>query len=295
MLDAATRLHLDRPTSTAETADRLGLPGCDLPADSRLVTRADGGVLGFGQVFRPSPSDVRSFVRVHPQARGRGIGTALARWAVTRAGERAAELAELDEPTVRYSTTVWAGDTTGTDVMRAVGLEEFRHFLRMVTGLPAAVPPPDATADLDAYRPGHDEDALWEAYCASFSEHWGEEHPDRARFWWDVRDSPGAGYDPTLWTVTRDGSAITGFVIARVRERQQEEGYVEAIGVRPAWRSKRIGLALLAHTLRLFEARGLTAASLDVDADNVTDALRLYRSVGMTPEPNFTIWGKELG
>jgi ribosomal protein S18 acetylase RimI-like enzyme len=164
----------------------------------------------------------------------------------------------------------------------------------MVTNLPAAVPAFDG-AGLGAYVPDADDDALWQAYRASFAEHWGQEQPEEASFWWDVRDAPASSYDPSLWTVTRADGDITGFVIAKVRERQgQREGYVEAIGVRPEWRSKRIGQALLAHTLREFAARGLTRASLDVDADNVTDALRLYRSLGMTPEPAFTVWGTEL-
>ncbi len=33
---------------------------------------------------------------------------------------------------------------------------------------------------------------------------------------------------------------------------------------------------------------------LDVDAENVTSALRVYEKAGMEPQPAFTIWEKAL-
>jgi ribosomal protein S18 acetylase RimI-like enzyme len=41
-------------------------------------------------------------------------------------------------------------------------------------------------------------------------------------------------------------------------------------------------------------ARGLERVALDVDAENTTSALRLYRNVGLREEPLFTIWAREL-
>src|SRR3954451_23909343 len=105
MLDSATRLFLDRPTTRAEAADRLAVPGCDLPDDSLLIETADGRVLGFGQVFVSPPVDVRAFARVHPGFRGQGIGSALASWTVGRASVKAEA---LRPETVRFSTTAWA-------------------------------------------------------------------------------------------------------------------------------------------------------------------------------------------
>ena len=40
--------------------------------------------------------------------------------------------------------------------------------------------------------------------------------------------------------------------------------------------------------------RGLDRVALDVDAENTTSALRLYRKVGLREEPLFTIWAKKL-
>ncbi|MDP9239846.1 MAG: GNAT family N-acetyltransferase [Actinomycetota bacterium] len=294
MLNQATRTYLDRPTTRTETLDRLATPGCDLSADSVLVCAGEQDVLGFAQVFATPPADVRAFARVRPDARGQGVGRWIAAWTVARASELAAT---LDAPSVRFSTTAWAADSAAAPVLRAAGLAEIRHFLRMVTDLPGAVPdsPPPAGVSLEPYRPSNDDDALFDTFRESFAEHWGQEQPDEQGWWWDEREAPNANYDPTLWTMARAGGEIVGFVLARTRERQGRlEGYVSQIGVRPAWRSRRLGQALLGHALQALHGRGLAAASLDVDADNVTDALRLYRRVGMTAEPAFTVWGKVI-
>lgn len=107
--------------------------------------------------------------------------------------------------------------------------------------------------------------------------------------------SPSSGFDPSLWTIARMGHEVVGFVLARVRGREgRSEGYVSQIGVRTRWRGKRLGHTLLRYVLWRLRSRGLQTASLDGDATNVTDALRLYRGVGMTEHPAFTIWEADL-
>jgi mycothiol synthase len=53
------------------------------------------------------------------------------------------------------------------------------------------------------------------------------------------------------------------------------------LGVRRAWRRQGLGLALLRHAFLAFRARGMTRAALDVDAANLTGAVRLYERAGM--------------
>jgi mycothiol synthase len=66
------------------------------------------------------------------------------------------------------------------------------------------------------------------------------------------------------------------------------------IGVRPSWRGHGLGDALLAHSLTALRGRGLGRAALNVDAENTSGALRLYRKAGMEPKPAFTVWCKPL-
>jgi len=40
--------------------------------------------------------------------------------------------------------------------------------------------------------------------------------------------------------------------------------------------------------------RGLERAALNVDAENTTGALRLYRKAGMEARPSFTVWARNV-
>ena len=71
-------------------------------------------------------------------------------------------------------------------------------------------------------------------------------------------------------------------------------GHVAQIGVRPKWRGLGLGYALLLASLVEFQRRGAESATLNVDAENVTGALRLYEKAGMQEQPLFTIWSKEI-
>jgi mycothiol synthase len=88
---------------------------------------------------------------------------------------------------------------------------------------------------------------------------------------------------------------IEGFSICREREEDAESvGWISSLGVRPHSRGRRLGEALLLHSLVALGARGLRRAALNVDVDNTTGALRLYEKVGMNPVPAFTIWSKRI-
>jgi mycothiol synthase len=293
LLDSISRVHLARPTTELEARQRLSVPGCELATDSFLVPDADGRLLGFGTVWLDPPTDVRAFARVHPDARGQGIGPLLARLITTRGRQLART---LSTETVRFSTTAWAADGGAPAVLTAAGLTPVRHFHHMTRDLPSNLPEPRWPPGVAArrYRPTTDTDAIFAAYRVAFQEHWGSESPDPVRWWWDVRDSPASGYDPELWTVAEAAGEIVGFVIGRVRDRGPAEGYVSFLGVAPNHRGDGLGRALLTHQLTQFSTRGLQRATLDVDVDNVTTALRLYRSVGMLPVPNFTVWAASM-
>jgi len=104
------------------------------------------------------------------------------------------------------------------------------------------------------------------------------------------------GLDPTLWFVASDGETIAGFSICREREEDTEGvGWISLLGVRPSWRGRGLGEALLVHSLDALGTRGRRRAALNVDVDNTTGALRLYEKAGMNPVPAFTISSKRIG
>ena len=88
---------------------------------------------------------------------------------------------------------------------------------------------------------------------------------------------------------------MAGFALCLPELAEDEEaGYVAELGVRPDRRGQGLGLALLRQTFIEFHARGRKRASLHVDADNLTGAVRLYTRAGMTPDPRFVVWERKL-
>ena len=126
--------------------------------------------------------------------------------------------------------------------------------------------------------------------------HPGRVDKDSAAWWRERRDNESAAFDPALWLLAVDGATIVGFSLGRERvDAGVRAGYIGDVGVRAAWRGRGIGHALLARSLAEFQRRGLATAALDVDAENLSGALALYRKVGMEPRPAFTIWTKPIG
>jgi ribosomal protein S18 acetylase RimI-like enzyme len=102
-------------------------------------------------------------------------------------------------------------------------------------------------------------------------------------------------FAPDLWFVARQAADIVGFCLgSRRTEQDGTVGYVSDVGVRPAWRGQGIAFALLTTCLARFATDGLSTATLNVDAENLTGALRLYRKAGMHPTPLSTEWSKPV-
>ncbi len=242
------------------------------------------------------PREVRGFVRVRPSTKGRGVGAALLSWLQPRAREIAAE-ESLNQDAI-LTVTNWAQDDDAAPLLEGAGLSPLRHFLQMRIDLGRGLQEPGWPDGLEprSFSSGRDDSELFASFREAFADHWGNTGVDEAQWWSENRDAPNAGFDPSLWVVVPAGGAIAGFSICREREDDGETiGWISLIGVRPPWRGRGLGEALLVHSLNAFHSQGCRCAALNVDVDNTTGALRLYTKVGMEPTPAFTIWSKSLG
>lgn len=214
---------------------------------------------------------------VRPSARGLGLGAQLVDRIESRLGAEGAE---------RIQAWALAADERAAELFSERGYREARRFWEMAVELDGE--PPKPRVSIEQF---HEEDApaFHDALEEAFADHW-EHQPEALAAWWG-RQRARTTYDPSLWFVVRDEEEIVAVVRNELRS---SGGYVGALGVRRAWRGRGYGRALLLHSFGEFRKRGMTRASLGVDAANATGATQLYESVGMYVEQENVVWEKLL-
>ncbi len=105
--------------------------------------------------------------------------------------------------------------------------------------------------------------------------------------------SAGRGFDPSLVPVVWAGDEVVAFS-RNYPKRNGDWGFIGTLGVRPAWRRRGLGLALLHESFRRFRETGETTVALGVDVENPTGATRLYERAGMRVLWQADVWQKEL-
>jgi ribosomal protein S18 acetylase RimI-like enzyme len=100
-------------------------------------------------------------------------------------------------------------------------------------------------------------------------------------------------FDPSLWFLACDGVDMIG-VALNVYDQRYDTGRVDHLGVGRHWRNRGIGKALLLHTFGEFYRRGVRCMKLSVDSKSLTNAPRLYESVGLKTVQQYSIYKKDL-
>jgi mycothiol synthase len=272
-------------------------PNVAFATDTLTAVAHDGSLAGIVGLFtRDQPaSAVRVFVpgAVHPDARRRGIGTRLLRWAEERGRVLAAGVAGA-------GTRQLDGEAAETAVDRIAlferhGFRPARSFLTMRHDLGAVATggPLPAGVVGAAWRPDLD-DATRLAHNDAFRDHWGSDPLSVDRWQHFVAGMPGFRADCSWLAIA--GDEVVGYTLATVNTPSSGAlvGWLGTIGVRRSWRHQGIASALIRRSLASFAAAGAAGAGLDVDADNPTGAVRVYTTLGFRPTETSIIFSKQL-
>jgi len=100
-------------------------------------------------------------------------------------------------------------------------------------------------------------------------------------------------FDPDIWFLACEKDEIAG-VALNVFKSGTNVSWVDHLSVRRAWRNKGIGRALLLHTFGEFFRRGIHTIKLSVDSKSLTNAPRLYESVGMKTVQKYHVYKKAI-
>lgn len=251
-----------------------------------VVAERDGAIVGCGDRRREEARDRGWFdVRVH-------AGDAATADALRVELERRA-FPELDTG-ARLMTFVASVDETVRRVFEAAGYERIRASFEMAISLDSE--PETAFPEgvvVTPYDPKREEAAVHAAHQEAFRDHW--EHRDRSIEEWRGWMVETPSFDPSLWFVAREGDQIAGVSLCRVHwSGDPEHGYVSVLAVRRPWRRRGLGTSLLQHSFAEMKRRGMTRASLGVDAENLTGAVGLYERAGMHVERRYDCYQKLL-
>jgi len=268
--------------TTGEEVASWWRPELERLAQETWVALEGGRVLGYASV-RPTGEvgAIDDESSVHPDARGRGIGSALV---------QEAEGLAIARSLPRVHLTVVNDD--GRSLARERGYELVRHFWRMEVDVADSEPPepelPEGVA-IRPYRPGADDQALHAMDQDAFSEHW-EFVPTELDEWLGWRQER-EDYVPALWQLAAAEGEIAG---AALCFGERDRGWVLDLGVRQRWRGQGLGLALLRAGFRELRRGGYTKIGLEVDSANETGATRLYERAGMVVTRQYDTHEKRL-
>jgi len=260
----------------------------DLARDA-WVLELDGSIVGYAD-FTAKGGRLNADGYVHPDLRGRGIGSEIVRLTEARAREEEASVPAGERAYLQNATL--NQDELTVSFYRERGYEAVRGFRGMVIELeqepvPAAVP----GIEIRPYRHPDEGQAFHAAQQEAFADHW--EHRPTSWEEWQEKRFGRETFDPTLWWVATDGDAIAGVIFGE-RRRDPDQGWIDVLGVRPAYRRRGIAEALLKTAFAEFYRRGERRVGLGVDAESPTGATRVYERAGMRTLWHAIVYEKEL-
>ena len=203
----------------------------DLERDTWLILAPDGALAAFGEFNDNGAGKLQADGYVHPDHRGRGLGTALVRLMEARARERVDAAPEGAQ--VALGTGVLLLDHAANDLMAREGYTVVRVFHEMRITLTEAPSVPDLAAGLRlrAFIPGQDERAVFDTVEAAFADHWN--HIPRGFDEWISR-AQRSDFDPSLWLlVEAEDGTIPAVSLGTLRE---DHGWINTVGTLRAWR-----------------------------------------------------------
>jgi mycothiol synthase len=259
------------------------------PERDAWLLEDDGAVVGYATFQDDGEGTFEADGYVHPDRFGRGIGATIVGLTEVRAAER---LSAVELPRVVLQNAVLHSDAAARALLEGRGYRPVRHFLRMqidMDGPPPAPAWPDGVT-VAAFRPDVDAEAVHACVHEAFEDEWSFRAEPFAE--WRARKLGDPRFDASLWAVARDGGDVCGAALCTGG--QFEMGFVNSLAVRPAWRRRGLGLALLRQAFTWFWERGEHRVGLGVDTENPTAALRLYERAGMRAAWQADVYEKAL-
>lgn len=261
--------QVDAPRSVNDREDvawRWRTAEFDRESDA-WVARSGGQAVAYAWVFEGLAD-----VRVHPEARGNGIGRRLLQVVEERAAEQGSRDGHLRQNVTNLMPEARA-------LLESNGYVYSHHYalMEIELGEPPAVPPPPAGVTLRNYEVGPDDAAVHAAFNRAWAQYEGERWgPEPLERWMDAVESED--FDVAHWHLALTEDGIAGFCLG---ERYGDNGWIQYLGTVPEQRGRGLGRLLLMRGFAAFYDEGVRRVELTASSANVPAARALYESAGM--------------
>jgi mycothiol synthase len=268
--------------------DQWSKPGVELSEDAWVVTDPNETIVAHTNLSPDGEGKLKSIAGVvHPEHRGRGIGSALLDRLEARASDRLRGI-----PAGILHTAVNVSDPAAAALVRSRGFEHvrtFRHLQIDLDGSPGDPGDSPAGIEIRGIEPERDLRRVHAIFVEAFSQEWGYRVIPFEE--WVGLEVETPSYDPSLWLLATDGDEAVGALSGVV---WGDRGWVGELGVRASWRGRGIASSLLRRAFATFASRGLARVMLNVDSENSTGAVRLYEGVGMRTLRAWDVYEKRV-
>jgi mycothiol synthase len=302
-LFARIEAHDDPPyrTAVAETRERFEADWHGATENVLGGWDDDGALRAYGAVSLPpgESGPLRVYLEggVDPAVRGRGIGGLLLDWELGRARQLLAASGR-DEP-ARLVVEVEDDATSSVHLLVSRGFRPARYYTELRRDLRAEIPVKTLPRPLEIvpWRSELDEQVRL-THNEAFAEHWVSE-PQTRESWTQGRTYFAPEWSSIVLDRTSDRAQVVGYLLSGRYEQDWpslgwSEGYIDLLGVRPAWRGRGIATALVVHAMRAYADAGLDYASLGVDTDAPGAVFGLYSRLDFEPTRGSTMYTIEL-
>lgn len=276
----------------------IDMPGTDQDGRTLALREATtGNLIGFGLHQNPEPH-VESVTQgwVDPDHLGRGLGSAIVAWGLGRARSQIHLAPDGARLTARCQAS--DADSTAAEVFRVAGFQPDRHEIEMelIFDGPVTVAPVPPGITVRTMSGAEDLPIVAGVVAEAFRDHYGfveSSREQRVERWKNFRLMDE--WDDNLVLIAEASSEAVGVIVGiRSQGAITDAGFIGSLAVVRPWRGKGLARALLTMAFDRYHRRGMRAVALDVDADNLTGATRLYDSVGMEPVRSETAYLIEI-
>lgn len=292
---------VDAITTASDIAVKLAPSETFDPARDMMIAETNGRIVGMSEVsWGHRLNDVTAyFQRVHllPEWRRGGLRDEMLRLNEKRIREIGAS--HHDSRIKTFETYANSEPNDWKTLLEENGYRPSWYLFSMLRSLKESIPnlPLPKGLEVRAVRPDQYK-TIWDATGEAMrdertftEERWNDEAFER------YMKSPRSM--PDLWQIAWDGNQVAGGVHNYIDAEENSElnrkwGHTEEIFVRRQWRRKGLARALIARSFELLRTKGMEYATLDMESENPSGALRLYKSLGFKKDREFIFYRKPL-